>query len=84
MRLGELTQRLSHLRMLLFPAFAPTERRLSPQPEDPGASLGEAKRHGLAPPTKDSFSHQGVALTIFYRHLGLKGAPFGTGHFGCR
>ena len=84
MRLGELTQRLSRLRIQLFPAFAPTESRLRPQTDDPGLSLGQAKRHGLAPPTQDGFSHQGVALTIFHRHLGLKGAPFGAGHFGCR
>src|SRR4029434_8104153 len=39
MGFGELTQGLSHLRMLLFPAFAATEGRLRAQANDPGASL---------------------------------------------
>lgn len=39
MGVGKLTQRLSHLRMLLFPAFAATESRLRTKTHDPGASL---------------------------------------------
>ena len=82
MCLGELMQRLRRQRMQLFPALAPAESRLSPQTDDPGSSLGQAKRHGLTPPPQDGFSPQGVALTIFQRHLSLKSAPCGAGHFG--
>src|SRR6266850_8468968 len=79
--LGELTQRLGYLRMLLFPALGPTEGRLRTETNNPSSSLRQAKRHGLASPTEEGFGHQGVAPAIFQRHLGLKGAPFGPGHF---
>src|SRR6266404_4385663 len=84
MCIGELTQRFSHLRMPLFPAFAATEGRLRTATHEASASLGQAKRHRLAAPTKDGFRHQGLAATILQRHLGLKGAPCGAGHVGCR
>lgn len=72
MGIGESTQRLGRLGMLLFPAFATTESGLCPQADDAASSLGQAKRDCLAPPTKDGFRTQGVALTLFQRHLGLK------------
>jgi hypothetical protein len=50
MGVGTLTQRLRHLRLLRFPAFAATASRWRPKTPDPGASLREAKRYGLAPP----------------------------------
>ena len=84
MGVGKVTKRLGCLRMLIFPAFATTASRLSAQTDDPGSSLCQAKRHSLTPPTKDGFSHQGVAPTIFQRHLCLKSAPLGTSHFGGR
>ena len=84
MGIGESTQRLDRLRMLLFPAFATTESGLRPHTDDAASSLGQAKRYPLASPTKDGFRPQGVALTIFQRHLGLKRAPFGAAELGCR
>src|SRR6266478_3737094 len=82
MGIGKLTKRLGGLRLLLFPAFAATESRLSPQTDDPAAALGQTKRYGLAPPSKDSFRHQGVARTIFQRHRSLKRSPCGASQFG--
>jgi hypothetical protein len=70
--------------MLLFPAFATTESGLRPHTDDAASSLGQAKRYPLASPTKDGFRPQGVALTIFQRHLGLKRAPLGAAELGCR
>src|SRR5260370_7185167 len=84
MRIRKVTKRLSGLRMLLFPAFATTESGLRSSTDDPASSLGQAKRHGLAPPTKHHFRHQGVPLTIFQRHLGLESSSCGAGHLGCR
>ena len=84
MRSGELTQRVSHLRRRLFPAFAATAGRLRTETKDASASLGQAKRHRLAAPTKDGFRQQGIAATLLQRPLGLKGAPGGAGHGGCR
>src|SRR6266478_4809446 len=80
MGVGELMKRFSRLRMQVFPAFAPTEGRLSTETKDPCSSLRQAKRHGLASPTKDGFGQEGVAPTIFQRHLGLKGSPFRPVH----
>src|SRR5215468_10382242 len=80
LRFGQLTQGVSHLRMLLFPACAATEGRLRPETHDASASLGSAQRHRLAAPPKDGFRPQGIAATILQRHLGLKGAPCGAGH----
>ena len=77
-------KRLSGLRMLLFPAFATPQSGLGSSTEDPAASLGQAKRHGLAPPTQHRFRHQGVPRTILQRHLGLERSSFGAGHLGCR
>ena len=57
--IGELTQRFSHLRLPLFPAFAATAGRLRTETHDASASLGQAKRHRLAAPTKDGFRHRG-------------------------
>src|SRR6266446_7147176 len=82
MGIGKLTKRLGGLWLLLFPAFAATESRLSPQTDDPASALGQTTRYGLAPPPKDSFRHQGVALTIFQRHRSLKRSPFGASQFG--
>jgi len=84
MGLGKVTKRLRGLRMLLFPAFAATESRLRASTDEPASSLGEAKRHGLAPPPKHCFRHQGVPRTIFQRHLGLESSSCGAGHLGCR
>ena len=55
MRIGELTKRCGRLLMLVFPAFASTEGRLRTKTNEPGASLCQAKRHGLASPTKKGF-----------------------------
>src|SRR4030095_13946050 len=82
--IGELTQRFSDLRLPLCPAFAATAGRLRTETHDASASLGQAKRHRLAAPTKDGFRPQGMAVTILQRHLGLKGRPCGAGHVGCR
>jgi hypothetical protein len=84
MRFGELPKRFSRLRLKRFPAFAATEGRLRTKTNDPSASLREAERHGLAAPTEVGFGQERIALTIFQRHLGLKGAPFGSSHFGRR
>src|SRR5882672_2812171 len=54
-RIGELPQRCSHLLVPVFPAFASTEGRWSPKTHEPGSSLRQAKRHGLASPTKKGF-----------------------------
>jgi hypothetical protein len=83
MRISKVTKRLSGLRMLLFPAFATTASGLRSSTDEPASSCGQTKRHGLAPPTKNGFRHQGVTLTIFQRHLGLESSPFGAGHLGC-
>jgi hypothetical protein len=80
MRLGKLTKGLSHLRMLLFPSFAATQGRLRPATDDPSAFLCQAQGHGLAALPEDGCCLQGRALTLFHRHLGLKGAPRGPGH----
>src|SRR5882724_8920614 len=58
MGVGELMKRFSRLRMQVFPAFAPTEGRLSTETNDPCSSLRQAKRHGLASPTKDGFGQE--------------------------
>jgi hypothetical protein len=55
MGIRKLTQRLGRLGMLLFPAFATTESRLSSQTDDAASSLGQAKRHGLAPQPKTTW-----------------------------
>jgi hypothetical protein len=55
MRIGELPKRCGRLLMLVFPAFASTEGRLCTKTNAPGASLCQAKRHGLASPTKKGF-----------------------------
>src|SRR5215475_3738832 len=55
MRIGELTKRCRCLPVPVFPAFASTEGRLRPKTNEPGASLRQAKRHGLASPTKKGF-----------------------------
>jgi hypothetical protein len=55
MRIGELTKRCSRLLGLVFPAFASTEGRLRAKTNEPGSSLRQAKRHGLASPTKKGF-----------------------------
>src|SRR6266571_5621040 len=52
MRIGELAKRCSRLLELVFPAFASTKGRLPTKTHEPGSSLRQAKRHGLASPTK--------------------------------
>ena len=84
MRIGELPQRFGHLRLPRFPAFAATASRWRTKTHAPGASRSEAKRYGLAPPPQDGFRHQGIAVTIFQCHLGLKSSSCGAGHWGCR
>jgi hypothetical protein len=84
LHIGELPQRCSHLRLPLFPAFAATAGRRRTETPEASASLGHAKRHRLAAPPKAGFRPQGIAATILQRHLGLKGAPCGTGHVGGR
>ena len=84
MGIGKLTQRLRHLRLLLFPAFAATESRLRTKTHDPGASLSQAKRDGLAPPPQDGFRHQGMAGTLVQGPRGLQSSSCGAGHVGGR
>jgi len=84
MGLGELPPRFSDLRMPRCPAFAATAGRLRTETPEASASRGPAKRHRLAAPTTDGFRPQRMAVTILQRHLGLKGAPCGTGQVGCR
>src|SRR4029453_12469259 len=84
MGIGKLTKRLGCLRMLLFPASATTEGRLRTKTPEPGASLRQAKRHGLASPPKKGFGQEGATPTIFHRHLGLKGPPCRPAHLGGR
>jgi len=84
LRFGQLTPGVRHLRMLLCPAFAATAGRRCTETQDARASLGSAKRHRLAVPPKDGFRPQGIAATILQCQLGLKGAPWGAGHVGCR
>jgi hypothetical protein len=84
MSISQLTKRLSGPWVLLFPAFAATESRLRSQADDPASSLGQAKRHRLAAPTKDCFRLQGIALALFQRHLSFKRSPFRATQFGGR
>jgi hypothetical protein len=83
-RLGELTQRCSHLRMPLCPAFAAPEGCLSPQTKAPSASLRQTPGHGLASPTKKGGGQPGVAPAMFQRQLGRKGSSFRSAQLGCR
>src|SRR6266446_3856384 len=55
MRIGELPKCCSRLLGLVFPAFAPTKGRLRTKTNEPGSSLRQAKRHGLASPPKKGF-----------------------------
>ena len=57
MSIDKLTKRLSNLCLLLFPVFATTESRLSPQTDDSASSLDQTKRYDLTPLCKDDFSH---------------------------
>src|SRR4030095_12374947 len=83
-RPGELTQRCSHLRMPLCPAFAAPEGCLSPQTKAPSASLRQTPGHGLASPTKKGVGQPGVAPAMFQRQLGRKGSSFRSAQLGCR
>jgi hypothetical protein len=61
MRLGELTQRFSHLRMPLFPAFASTAGGVRPETQDPCASFGKTHLNRATPPPEDGFGQRGGA-----------------------
>lgn len=80
MDLGQLTKGLGHLEMLVFPAFAATASGLSPQTNAPCTPLRQAQLDRVPSPAEHPFSLAGVAAAVFHGHLGLKGAPLGTGH----